>query len=116
MPASIAKHISRLVSGLSASLDNEPVVQVSHADAQAYAAWVGRKLPTEDMWELAAKAGGDTLYVWGQERAPNGIEQANTWQGAFPINNTNADGYFLRAPVGCFEPNAFGIYDMIGNV
>lgn len=96
--------------------ENDPVVQVSHADAKAYAKWAGRELPTEHMWELAAKGGSDTFYVWGDERAPNGIEQANTWQGAFPVQNTNADGYFLRAPVGCFKPNGFGVYDMIGNV
>jgi formylglycine-generating enzyme required for sulfatase activity len=96
--------------------ETEPVVQVSHADAKAYANWAGRELPSENLWELAAKGGKDELYVWGKERAPNGTEQANTWQGAFPIQNTNADGYFHRAPVGCYSPNEFGVYDMIGNV
>lgn len=96
--------------------DQEPVVQVSYEDAAAYAAWTSRRLPTEDEWERAAKAGSDTLYVWGDERAPDGIEHANTWQGVFPIQNTADDGYFKRAPVGCYEPNASGIYDMIGNV
>jgi len=92
------------------------VVQVSHADAKVYAEWAGRDLLTEGMWELAAKGGTDELYVWGNKRVPNGVEQANTWQGAFPVQNTNVDGYFLRAPVGCFKPNGFGAYDMIGNV
>jgi len=94
----------------------EPVVQVSLADAQTYAEWKGRRLPTEAEWEHAAKAGADTLYVWGETRAPNGEEQANTWQGAFPVKNTNKDGYFLRSPVGCYPANAYGLYDMIGNV
>lgn len=96
--------------------ENDPVVQVSHEDASAYAAWAGRALPSETQWEYAARARTDTRYVWGEERAPKGIEQANTWQGAFPINNTNVDGFFMRAPVGCFNPNPFGLYDMIGNV
>lgn len=96
--------------------DFEPVVQVSLADAQAYAKWKGRRLPTEAEWEYAAKAGADTLYVWGETRAPGGQEQANTWQGIFPVTNSNADGYVLRAPVGCYEANTYGLYDMIGNV
>ena len=58
----------------------------------------------------------ETLFVWGNERAPAGQEKANTWQGAFPVQNTAADGFGSRAPVGCFEPNTFGLYDMIGNV
>lgn len=96
--------------------DFDPVVQVTLNDARAYAKWAGRQLPTEAEWEYAAKAGAETLYVWGSEKSPNGKEKANTWQGAFPIQNTVSDGYALRAPVGCFEPNAFGLYDMIGNV
>lgn len=96
--------------------DNDPVVQVSYADATAYAEWVGRRLPTEPEWEHAAKGGSEARYVWGEEKNPNGKHMANIWQGAFPVNNTNEDGYPLRAPVGCFPPNAYGLYDMIGNV
>ena len=95
---------------------HEPVVQVSHRDAQAYAKWAGRRLPNETEWEYAANAGAETIYVWGDERAPEGAEMANTWQGSFPIQNTAADGHAKRAPVGCYPANEFGLYDMIGNV
>ena len=95
---------------------HEPVVQVSHGDAKAYAVWVGRRLPSEAEWEYAATAGAETIYIWGDERAPQGQEMANTWQGSFPLENSEADGYAKRAPVGCFPPNDFALYDMIGNV
>jgi formylglycine-generating enzyme required for sulfatase activity len=96
--------------------DHYPVVQVSLLDAKAYAKWAGRALPTEAQWEYAARAGSTNDYIWGDQRAPNGIEQANTWQGAFPVENIKADGYHLRAPVGCYAPNGYSLYDMIGNV
>ena len=94
----------------------EPVVQVTLEDARAYAKWAGRRLPNEAEWEFAAKAGAESLYVWGEELAPEGQQQANSWQGSFPVQNTAADGFKSRAPIGCFEPNDFGLYDMIGNV
>lgn len=93
-----------------------PVVQITLNDARAYAQWSGRDLPLETEWEFAAKAGSNTAYVWGDERAPDGKEKANSWQGAFPIQNSGADGFMGHAPIGCFEPNDFGLYDMIGNV
>lgn len=96
--------------------DNDPVVQVSHEDALAYSRWAGRDLPTEAEWEYAAKAGTKTLYVWGAERAPDGKEMANTWQGTFPIKNTLEDGFAGRAPVGCFPADPNGLHDMIGNI
>jgi formylglycine-generating enzyme required for sulfatase activity len=92
-----------------------PVVQIAYADARAYAQWVGRRLPSEVEWEYAAKAGAATLYPWGDERVPDGQHRANTWQGLFPVDDRAEDGFGGLAPVGCFAPNAFGLYDMIGN-
>ena len=96
--------------------ENYPVVQISLVDANAYAKWIGRSLPNEAQWEYAARAGSNRTFIWGNELSPNGVQKANTWQGAFPIQNTKEDGYDMRSPVGCFEPNAFGLHDMIGNV
>lgn len=98
-------------------LDNHPVVQVSYHDAQAYARWLGRELPTEAQWEYAARGGlAEKPYVWGERFSPQGKAMANTWQGPFPLVNTGDDGYAGTSPVGCFAANGYGLYDMAGNV
>ena len=93
-----------------------PVVQVAYDDAAAYAAWAGRRLPTEGEWEYAASAGATKTYAWGEELRPDGQLMANTWQGRFPYENTGAAGWVGTSPVGSFPPNASGLLDMIGNV
>jgi sulfatase modifying factor 1 len=96
---------------------DHPVVHVAWADVAAYAAWAGKELPTEAEWELACRGGLDgATYAWGDELNPEGRWMANTWQGEFPTENLELDGYAGTAPVGRYPANGYGLDDMIGNV
>ncbi|PTE11109.1 formylglycine-generating enzyme family protein [Mesorhizobium helmanticense] len=98
-------------------LGDHPVVHIAFEDAEAYAKWAGKELPTEAEWEFAARGGLDGAeFVWGNELTPGGTHLANTWQGEFPYENSNEDGYEWTAPVGSFPANGFGLFDMAGNV
>ena len=98
--------------------DDYPVVHIAYEDAAAYAKWLGRELPTEAQFELAARSQREgEKYAWGgDELAPDGKYKANTWQGVFPLKNTAEDGYKGVAPVGSYDANDYGVYDLIGNV
>jgi formylglycine-generating enzyme len=95
--------------------EDEPVVHVALEDAEAYASWIGKSLPTEAEWEDAARGGlEDAAYVWGDDPEPPGERLANYWHGDFPWRP--AKGYGARAPVGSYPPNGYGLHDMAGNV
>ncbi len=96
--------------------DYDPVVQVVYEDALAYATWRGQELPSEAEWERAARGGlADAEFTWGEKTPVDGKQMANTWQGIFPLRDEGTDGFKGRAPVGCFPPNGYGLFDMAGN-
>jgi formylglycine-generating enzyme required for sulfatase activity len=98
-------------------LEDHPVVHVAYPDAEAYAAWAGKALPTEAEWEYAARGGLEGKeFAWGEELAPGGAMLAKYWQGLFPFANQLLDGWERTSPVCSYPPNGFGLYDMIGNV
>lgn len=100
-----------------AGLEDHPVVHIAFEDAEAYAAWAGKELPTEAEWEYAARGGLEGMdFTWGDTDSQMIKPMANTWQGAFPHENLLTDGYEGTSPVGIYPPNGYGLYDMAGNV
>ncbi|WP_430601853.1 hypothetical protein IGJ02_001967 [Enterococcus sp. DIV0724b] len=115
VPGASWKHPEGIDSQIIDRMDH-PVVHVSYDDAQAYCRWANKRLPTEIEWEYVAKNQQDSLYPWGNELLKENQHHCNIWQGNFPFENTEEDGFIATAPAKYFEANRYGIYQMIGNV
>jgi formylglycine-generating enzyme required for sulfatase activity len=96
---------------------DHPVTHASWHDAKAYCRWSGTRLPTEAEWECAARGGLEAkTYPWGDDLLPDGRHRCNIWQGAFPTQDLGRDGFIGTAPVKTYEPNGYGLYNLVGNV